>query len=160
MKNTTPSIITLEGPAGILQISASDKLSLKLAMIFEGTCLSKHPSKVAAKYGYSKQRFYQILNSFNQGGSDAIMDRKKGPKQNYVRTESLVNQILRYKFLDPDSPAEVIAQKITQAGNKISTRSVERTITEYGLQKKTSFVKPEEKFRELKNRDIQDQTNT
>lgn len=137
--------ITLKGPTGSLLIDSSDKLSLKLAMLFEGTCLSNHPTEIASKYGFTKQRYYQILNDFNTGGSAAIMERKKGPKTNYVRTENIVNQILRHKFLDPDSSAEVIAQKITQAGIKISTRSVERTITEYGLQKKTPFVKPKEK---------------
>ena len=30
----------------------------------------------------------------------------------------------------------VIAQKLNQMGHKVSKRSVERTITEYGLQKK------------------------
>ncbi|GAB6279944.1 MAG: hypothetical protein STSR0006_19850 [Lentimicrobium sp.] len=141
MKNNIPSFITIEGPFGEMRIDSSDKLSVKLAMLFEGSCLSKHPTEAAAKYGYTKQRYYQILQDFNQGGSYAITDKKKGPKKNYIRTESIVNQIMRHKFLDPESSAEVIAQKITQAGTKISTRSVERTITEYGLQKKTPFVK-------------------
>lgn len=151
MKNKISSIITIKGLFGELQIDSSDKLSLKLAMLFEGACLSKRPTEVAAKYGYTKQRYYQILNDFNQGGSDAITDKKKGPKKNYIRTESIVNQIMRHKFLDPDSSAEVIAQKITQAGTKISSRSVERTITEYGLQKKTPFVKSGKRAQDNRN---------
>lgn len=145
MKNDESSFITLEGPDGTLLINSSDKLAIKLAMIFEGTCLSKHPTEVATKYGFSKQRYYQVLHNFNEAGSSALEDKKKGPKKNYIRTEVIVNQILRHKFLDPDSSAEVIAQKITQVGMKISKRSVERTITEYGLQKKTPFVKSREK---------------
>ena len=140
-EQTDGGFIMLKGPGGALRIDTLDKLSLKLAMLFEGTCLTKHPSKVAARYGFTKQRYYQILQRFNEGGSMAIMDKKKGPKRNYIRIESIVNQILRYKFLDPESSAEVIAQKLTQAGSRISIRSVERTITEYGLQKKTPFVK-------------------
>ncbi|MEW6095143.1 MAG: hypothetical protein AB1567_01260 [bacterium] len=143
--------LILEGPCGSLRIEPSDKLSMKLAMLFEGTCLSKHPSQVAAKYGFTKQRYYQILQDFNEGGSSAIIEKKKGPKRNYIRTESIVNQILRYKFLDPESSAEVIAQKITQAGTRISTRSVERTITEYGLQKKTPFVKSKQEASRNRN---------
>jgi transposase len=143
--------IIIEGPEGTMQIDPSDKLAVKLAMVFEGSCLSKHPTKVAAKYGYSKQRYYQILSKFKEGGSAALKEMKKGPKENRVRTEVIVNQILRHKFLDPDSPAEVIAQKITQAGHKISTRSVERTITEYGLQKKTLFVKSGQKAKESRD---------
>jgi len=163
MKKTISSVketkdarsFVLEGPGGTLRIDTSDKLSLKLAMLFEGTCLSKHPSQVAAKYGFTKQRYYQILQDFNEGGSSAIIEKKKWPKRNYIRTESIVNQILRYKFLDPESSAEVIAQKITQAGRTISTRSVERTITEYGLQKKTPFVKPKQEA--ARSRDTSDQ---
>lgn len=145
MKKEESFFINLEGTAGVLQINSKDKLARKLAMLFEGTCLSNHPTEVAIKYGYSKQRYYQILHNFNEGGSSALEDKKKGPKQNYIRTEVIVNQILRHKFLDPDSSAEVIAQKITQAGMKISKRSVERTITEHGLQKKTPFIKSGER---------------
>lgn len=144
-------IILIEGPEGTMKIDPSDKLAVKLAMLFEGTCLSKHPTRVAAKYGYSKQRYYQILSRFKEGGTAALKEKKKGPKENRIRTEVIVNQILRHKFLDPDSPAEVIAQKITQAGHKISTRSVERTITEYGLQKKTLFVKSGQNAKESRD---------
>lgn len=147
MKKGQSSFINIEGPNGVLQINSKDKPAIKLAMLFEGNCLSNHPTEVAAKYGYSKQRYYQILHNFNEGGSSALTDKKKGPKQNYIRTEAIVNQILRHKFLDPDSSAEVIAQKITQAGMRISKRSVERTITEYGLQKKTSFIKSRKKVK-------------
>ncbi len=52
------------------------------------------------------------------------------------------NQILRHRFLDPEATTAVITQKINQSGYIVSHRSVERTITEYGLQKKTSFVQP------------------
>jgi hypothetical protein len=54
-----------------------------------------------------------------------------------VRTPNVVTQIIRHRFLDPDAGAEVIAQKMRQTGVGVSRRSVERTITEYGLQKKT-----------------------
>jgi hypothetical protein len=46
--------------------------------------------------------------------------------------------VIRHRFLDPQISPEVIAQKLVQCGYPISTRSVERVISEYGLQKKTS----------------------
>jgi hypothetical protein len=49
----------------------------------------------------------------------------------------LVRQVIRYRFLDPEASADVIAQKLRQTGFVISTRSVERVIGDYGLQKKT-----------------------
>lgn len=49
----------------------------------------------------------------------------------------VVRQVIRHRFLDPDASAEVIAQKLSQVGSKISVRSVERVIEDFGLQKKT-----------------------
>ena len=137
---TTNEIIYLEGSTGRLSIKTIDKLAMQLAMLYEGKCSSLGPSKAAKKYGYSKQRFFQLLHAFEKGGSNAIMPKKTGPKSNFVRTENIVTQIIRHRFLDPDAKAEVIAQKMQQAGIRVSTRSVERTITEHGLQKKTLQV--------------------
>ena len=43
------------------------------------------------------------------------------------------------KFLDPLADTAVIVQKLNQIGYRVSKRSVERTITEFGLQKKRMF---------------------
>ena len=126
-----------EGPAGTLRISGSDEVARKLAMLFEGRCMGLGPTRAAKKYGYSKQRFFQLLRAFEEGGSAALVSKKKGPKVNYVRTEDAVSQVIRYRFLDPDANSAVIAQRLRQTGVRISQRSVERIITEHGLQKKT-----------------------
>lgn len=142
MEKTSKEVIWLEGPAGALPIKRQDKLALKLAMLIEGKCLGLGPIRAAKKYGYSKQRFFQLLEAFKKEGTAALMMKKTGPKTNYVRTEDVVTQVIRHRFLDPDASAEVIAQKMKQAGYKVSIRSVERTITEHGLQKKTLPVSP------------------
>jgi hypothetical protein len=139
----------LEGPGGNLPIKGKDKLGRQLAMLFEGKCLGLGPSMAANKYGYTKQRYHQLLNTFEKHGTEGLMPKKTGPKTDYVRTQTVVTQIIRHRFLDPDASAEVIAQKMRQTGVLVSTRSVERTITEYGLQKKTptSFVRRAKKRR-------------
>jgi hypothetical protein len=140
MTTTGKRTVRIDGPAGSLPVKLEDKLTRQLAMLFESKCLGLGPTKAAQKYGYSKQRFFQILNAFIKGGSTALIPKKTGPKTNYVRTENVVTQIIRHRFLDPDANAEVIAQKLKQTGIKVSQRTVERTITEYGLQKKTLQV--------------------
>jgi transposase len=130
----------IEGPAGTLPIKSEDKVTRQLAMLIEGKCLGLGPTKAAKKYGYSKQRFFQILKAYLKGGSDALIPKKTGPKTNYIRTDNVVSQIIRHRFLDLEAKAEVIAQKMQQTGIKVSQRSVERTITEHGLQKKTLQV--------------------
>jgi len=124
----------------LLNIRPDDAAALKMLMLIEGIygLGVKHSIE---KYGYSEQRYYQLLNEFQLSGSSALIDKKRGPKQNSQRTEKVMQQIIRYRFLDPDASAPVITQKLRQRGFSISLRSVERTIQEYGLQKKTLPVK-------------------
>jgi len=133
--------IILNGPAGSIVINKRDKLARKLAMLFENKCLGVKAKEAASKYGFSRPRFYQINEAFEKGGSEALIERKKGPHRNYVRTDTVVNQIIRLRFLDPDASIAVITQKLKQYSFDVSQRSVERTITEYGIQKKTPFLK-------------------
>lgn len=126
----------LDGPAGRLE-APDEEVTRKLAMLYEGQCEGDSPSKAAAKFGYSKQRYFQILHAFQQQGIQALHSRKRGPKGPSRRTPDVVQEIIRHRFLDPDASADVIAQRLRQSGRPIGTRSVEQTISEWGLQKKT-----------------------
>lgn len=130
----------LVGPSGSLQVLEDDEIIKKVAMIYEAECGNLGPSAAAKKFGYCKQRYFQIRKTFLSKGAEALISQKKGPKSNYRRTESIVRQIIRHRFLDPEVSAEVIAQKLSQCGYPISIRSVERVIAEYGIQKKTLSV--------------------
>ncbi|MEA1926656.1 MAG: helix-turn-helix domain-containing protein [Candidatus Auribacterota bacterium] len=130
------------GPDGNLKICPGDEASLKLAMLLDGECSKIGPRRAANKFNYSKSRYYQIRNSFYQEGVDALIRKKTGPKRNYRRTPEITKLVVRARYLDPNVSAEVIASKLRQDGYKIATRSVERIISEYGLQKKTSHKIP------------------
>ena len=80
---------------------------------------------------------FKTLHAYLENGSAALEPKKRGPKTNYVRTENVVTQVIRHRFLDPDANCTVIAQKMKQTGIKVSQRSVERIVNEHGLQKKT-----------------------
>jgi hypothetical protein len=129
--------LSLSGPKGSLPVREDDHITLKLAMLFEGECEGLGPVKAARKFGFTRQRYYQILNQFSKQGAAGLKRLKTGPKGNYRRTDEVVRQIIRYRFLDPQTSPEVIAQKLNQNGYPIAIRSVERVISEYGLQKKT-----------------------
>ena len=125
------------GAHGTLPVGEKDEVSLKLAMLIEGECEGLGPSEAARKYGYTKQRYFQLLHAYEELGSMVLSSKARGPKRNYRRTDELVRQVIRHRFLDPEASVEVIAQKLRQTEFAISTRSVERVIAEYGLQKKT-----------------------
>jgi hypothetical protein len=127
----------LVGPGGILNVREDDEITRKLWMLIEGECEDAGPLQAAEKFGFSKQRYFQLRAAFQQFGAIGLRSQKRGPKTHYRRTAEIVRQIIRHRFLDGDASGEVIAQKLRQTGWVISTRSVDRVIAEYGLQKKT-----------------------
>lgn len=142
MTEFTPLQFSLEesafiGAHGSLLVPEDDVLSYKLAMLVEGECLGLGPTAAALKYGYTRQRFFQLKQAFLQHGSTALLDRPRGPKTLYRRTDEVIRQVIRHRFLDPDISAEVIAQKLRQTDHALSIRSVHRILADYGVQKKT-----------------------
>lgn len=139
MVNQKENYFAFSGPSGTLDIHPDDRAARKFAMLIEGQCMGLGPTKAAKKYGYTKQWFFKVWHDYKEGGIEVLVKKKTGPKKNFVRTKTIVNQIIRHRFLDPDASVAVISQKLNQSGYKVSQRSVERTIMEYGLQKKRSI---------------------
>ena len=119
-----------------LGIKEDDKAAIKFLMLVEGS-YGIGVKESIKKYGYTEQRYYQLKKDFMEKGSEALIDKKRGPRDRHTRKKQVDMQIIRMRFLDPNASAAVVTQKLNQTGIKISQRSVERTITEYGLQKKT-----------------------
>ena len=130
----------LVGAGGLLSIRADDEITRKLSMLIEGECEGVGPLEAARKFGFSKQRYFQLRAAFTEQGVQALQSHKRGPKTHYRRTAEVVRQVIRHRFLDTEATPEVIAQKLCQSGWEISIRSVQRVIEEYGLQKKTLSV--------------------
>jgi transposase len=130
------------GPAGELIFPPDDVITPRLMMLVEGQCEGLGAAAAALRHGVTRQRYYQVLKRFEEGGVLALQPQRRGPKANRVRTDELQRQVIRHRFLDPDASADVIAQKLRQAGFHVSTRSVERVIEAYGLQKKTLPLPP------------------
>jgi transposase len=129
--------LALVGEGGLLPVQADDEITRKLLMLIEGECEGLGPSQAAHKFGFSRQRYFQLRAAFAEHGALALQSQKRGPKTRYRRTAEVIRQVIRYRFLDPEASGEVIAQKLTQSGWTISIRSVQRVIEEFGLQKKT-----------------------
>jgi len=121
------------------EVKEDDRPSVKLIMLIEGE--TKIGRKAACKkYGYSEPRYFQILRQYKEKGFPALINKKRGSEKKPVRTKEVIKKIINLRYLDPFASPQVIAQKINQEGYSVSVRSVERTITEYGLQKKRMFL--------------------
>ena len=133
-----------------LNVSPQDPVAWKLTMLFEAAnSKDSKIQEIAHNYGYTREHFYVIKRAYEEQGSKGLEDHPQGPKTNYRRTTEVQKQIIRHRFLDPEASCDVIAQKMRQSGNNISQRSVERTINEYGLQKK-GYIKQIRQNRKLK----------
>ena len=130
----------LVGPAGSLAVKSDDEIALKLAMLMAGECERLGPTRAARMFGYSRPRYFQLRATYQKEGALGLRSDKRGPKRKYRRTNEVICQVIRHRFLDPDASSEVIAQKLRQDGVPISKRSVDRVFFEYGLQKKTLSV--------------------
>ena len=92
------------------------------------------------KYGYTEQRYYQLLKAFSFGwGNVLLLTRKRC--ENHEDRKDDTTRLSLIVFLDHKMSAAVIAQKLNQIGISISQRSVERTIQEYGTSKKLYQLK-------------------
>ncbi len=143
-KNLTEKTI---GGNFILKINPKDTTAWKLMMLIDAASSKDETiEQIAHRYGYTREHFYILKKNYEKEGSQALSDKAKGPKCNYKRTDEIEKQIIRHRFLDPEANSEVIAQRMNQTGHIISQRSVERTINEYGLQKK-GYIKQLKKQR-------------
>jgi transposase len=131
-----------------LSIKDDDKLAKKLLMIYEGELYGRKAAW--EKYGYTEQWYYKLLKRYNEHGSEGLIEKKRGSDKKPVRTDEVTTQVISLRYLDPISDTGVIVQKMKQNGYRISQRSVERVITDYGLQKKRMFSTPKKRSKKLK----------
>ena len=128
--------ISMDELIRFLDLQESDKVTKKFLLLLE----SQGPlgiEQACSKYGYSKQRYYQLLRDFRQWGMKGLIDRKPGPKTSSLEKDDLTKWVIRYKFQDSDITAAVITQKLKQQGYKVSERIVQQILSDYGLQKKS-----------------------
>lgn len=126
----------VSGPHGDLPIGTDDEVARRFLMLVDGECNGLGARAAAEKYGYCRQRYYQVHRLYVDGGTAALASQKRGPKTKSRRTPDVEREIIRLLFLDPQASASVVAQKLRQRQIDISTSSVQRTINEYGLKKK------------------------
>ena len=128
--------VVVRGDRGSLTIRKGDEVAWKLLMLIEGECGPESRLAAAKRFGFSKQRYYQVRSKYRDEGAQALASVRRGPRRAYRRGKEVSRQIVRYRFLDLDASAEVIGQKLRQDGFRISDRTVYRVFEDIGLQKK------------------------
>ena len=112
----------------------------------------RSPSKVAQRFGISRQRVYQILNAFDAGGADAIAPRSRAPHTHpqavpdKLRKEIITirKQLTRHGL---DAGPDTISFHLEKDGHRSpSTSTIRRILNTEGLITPAPKKKPKSSF--------------
>lgn len=123
----------IRGPGGSLPIRPEDEAALDLAMLIEGETSGRPLEEVLAGYGRSRSTYYDKLRRFRESGVEGLLSRPPGPRSAWRRPLEVVRFIVTSRLRHPERGASAIAEDLGRLGHAVSVRSVERTLTQFGL---------------------------
>ena len=139
-KRTPP--LEIRGPGGVLELRREDEAAVDLAMLIEGETSGQELDEVLRRYGRSRSTYYEKLRRFREGGVEGLLARPPGPRSAWRRPLEVVRFIVLARLRDPLRPAAAIADELGQHGHAVSARSVERTLTQFGLTRQSPKPPP------------------
>ncbi len=123
----------IRGPGGTLPLRSEDDAARDLHMLIEGETSGRPLEDVLAAFGRSRSTYYEKLRRFREQGLEGLIARPPGPRNAWRRPLEVVRHIVRAKLLEPGRGADDIAAELDRLGHTVSVRSVERTLTQFGL---------------------------
>lgn len=129
----SPPLGEIAGPGGKLPLRADDDASRDLMMLIQGETSGRPLDDVLAQFGRSRSTYYEKLRRFREQGLEGLLSRPPGPRSAWRRPLEVVRFIVTARLRDPNRSAASIAEDLTRLGHTVSTRSVERTFTQFGL---------------------------
>ncbi len=139
MKNEPHAI---RGPGGELALRRDDEAGSDLLMLIDGETSGRPLDEVLTEFGRSRSTYYEKLRRFREQGIEGLLSRPPGPRTAWRRPLEVVRFIVRTKLRDPDRSAALIAGDLLRQGHAVSVRSVERTLTQFGLTRSASDPRP------------------
>jgi transposase len=132
VKSATPTR-EIRGPGGTLSLHPEDEASADLVMLIEGETSGKPLDQVLQEFGRSRSTYYEKLRRFREQGLEGLLPRPPGPRSAWRRPLEVVRFIVTTRLRDPSRSAAAIAEDLARQGHAVSQRSVERTLTQFGL---------------------------
>ncbi|BDG07411.1 helix-turn-helix domain-containing protein [Anaeromyxobacter paludicola] len=127
------SIREIKGPGGALQVRPEDEAAADLAMLIEGETSGRPLPVVLAEFGRSRSTYYEKLRRFREQGLSGLLARPPGPRGPWRRPMAVVQFIVTARLKEPERSAAAIADDLARQGHAVSVRSVERTLSQFGL---------------------------
>ncbi len=133
MVKRSPSAFEIQGPAGALRICAGEEAALDLVMLIEGETSGRPLPSVLAEFGRSRSTYYEKLRRLREEGLSGLLARPPGPRGPWRRPLEVTRFIVTTRLREPERSAAQITDDLARRGHHLSIRSVERTLTEFGL---------------------------
>jgi transposase len=130
MKRSTNEI---RGPGGVLPLRAADEAAVDLLMLVDGETSGRNLDEVLTQYDRSRSTYYEKLRRFREEGLEGLLARPPGPRHAWRRPLEVVRHIVTTRLRHPDRGAPAIAEDLARLGHEVSARSVERTLSQFGL---------------------------
>lgn len=123
----------IKGPGGALRVRTEDVAAVDLAMLIAGETSGRPLDEVLAVYGRSRSTYYEKLRRFREQGLEGLLTRPPGPRGPWRRPIEILKFVVATRVRHPDQSATEIAAQLGRLGHRISVRSVERTLSQFGL---------------------------
>ena len=125
--------LEIRGPGGSLPLRPRDEAALDLLMLVEGETSGAPLDQVLSRFGRSRSTYYEKLRRFREQGLEGLLARPPGPRSAWRRPLEVVRYVVTARLRDPERSAAAIAGDLARLGHTVSVRSVERTLTQFGL---------------------------
>jgi transposase len=123
----------IRGPGGVLPLGPKDEAAIDLVMLVEGETSGRPLDEVLRQFGRSRSTYYEKLRRFREGGLEGLLSRPPGPRSPWRRPIEVVRFIVTGKLRQPERSAAALAEELGRLGHAVSVRSVERTLSQFGL---------------------------
>jgi transposase len=123
----------IRGPGGVLPLGPKDEAAIDLVMLVEGETSGRSLDDILRQFGRSRSTYYEKLRRFREGGLEGLLSRPPGPRSPWRRPIEVVRFIVTGKLKQPDCSAAALAEELGRLGHAVSVRSVERTLSQFGL---------------------------
>jgi len=114
-------------------------------MLIEGETSGRPLEQVLVEFGRSRSTYYEKLRRFREQGIEGLLARPPGPRTPWRRPLEVVRFIVTTRLRHPDRGAAAITDDLLRLGHAVSVRTVERTLTQFGLTRPPRPPRPDDR---------------
>ena len=106
-----------------------DRVQVKYEMVRRQRVEGRPVTEVAARFGVSRQTFYQTAAAFEAHGIPGLVPKRPGPKHAHKCTDAVVDYVERWRAGEDVQPDESLTAAVARRfGISIHARSLDRAV--------------------------------